>query len=110
MEPNSKDSDQLEKSGRMWYHSESQRTVENPQAFSLEHEEQEENMITQRVTNHLSLLLRTKPVSGRREKPERASPAPGGSVEKEVFDPVMGRPSLLKEDSRVPSARSSSRG
>ena len=109
MEPNSKDSDQLEKSGRMWYHSESQRTVENPQVFSLEHEEQEENRITQRVTNHLSLLLRTKPVSGRREKTERASPAPGGSVEKE-FDPVMGRPSLLKEDSRLPSAWSSSRG
>lgn len=110
MEPNSKDTDQLEKSGRMWYHSESQRTVENPQAFSLEHGEKGENMITWRVTNHLILLLRTKPVSGRREKTEPTSPAPGGSVEQEVFDPVMGWPSLLKEDSRVPSTQSGSRG
>lgn len=81
MEPNSKGSDQLEKPGKMWYHSKSQRTVENPQAFSLEHGEQEENMITRRVTKHLILLLRTKPVSGRREKTEPTSPVPGGSVE-----------------------------
>lgn len=44
-------------SSRLLGHREPQKTVEDPQGFSLEHRDLEKSIITQWVTNHLILLV-----------------------------------------------------